>query len=39
MTTTWQPLPAAQDEVVGLLADLIKIDTSNWGDSAETVGR
>lgn len=38
MTTTWQPLPAAQDEVVGLLADLIKIDTSNWGDSAETVG-
>ncbi|MSO26791.1 MAG: M20/M25/M40 family metallo-hydrolase [Candidatus Nanopelagicales bacterium] len=38
MTPAWQPLPAAEAEVVELLADLIKIDTSNWGDSAETVG-
>ena len=38
MTNTWEPLPHAESEVVGLLRDLIQIDTSNWGESAETVG-
>ena len=38
MSATWEPLPQAEGEVVGLLTDLIQIDTSNWGDSAETVG-
>ena len=28
------PDPAAQDEVVGLAADLIRIDSSNYGDSS-----
>ncbi len=38
MTATWNPLPQAEGEVVGLLTDLIRIDTSNWGESNETVG-
>ena len=38
MTDTWNPLPQAEGEVVGLLTDLIRIDTSNWGESSETVG-
>lgn len=32
------PLPDAEAEVVGLTQDLIRIDSSNWGDSPETVG-
>ncbi|MBI1352585.1 MAG: M20/M25/M40 family metallo-hydrolase [Actinomycetales bacterium] len=31
-------LPDAEAEVVALTQDLIRIDTSNWGDSPETVG-
>jgi len=31
-------LPAAEDEVVRLTQELIRIDSSNWGDSPETVG-
>ncbi len=38
MTTAWEALPQAESEVVELLTDLIQIDTSNWGESAETVG-
>ena len=38
MTDTWNPLPQAEGEVVGLLTDLIRIDTSNWGESSETLG-
>jgi acetylornithine deacetylase/succinyl-diaminopimelate desuccinylase-like protein len=38
MTDTWNSLPQAEGEVVGLLTDLIRIDTSNWGESSETVG-
>ncbi|MDA3022211.1 MAG: M20/M25/M40 family metallo-hydrolase [Actinomycetota bacterium] len=38
MSAIWEPLPQAEGEVVGLLTDLIQIDTSNWGDSSETVG-
>lgn len=38
MTDNWNPLPQAEGEVVGLLTDLIRIDTSNWGESSETVG-
>jgi acetylornithine deacetylase/succinyl-diaminopimelate desuccinylase-like protein len=33
-----EPLPDAEAEVVQLTQDLIRIDSSNWGDSAETVG-
>ena len=38
MSATWKPLPQAEGEAVGLLTDLIQIDTSNWGESNETVG-
>ena len=38
MSATWNPLPQAEGEAVGLLTDLIQIDTSNWGESNETVG-
>ncbi len=38
MSATWKPLPQAEGEAVGLLTDLIRIDTSNWGESNETVG-
>ena len=31
-------LPDAEAEVVALTQELIRIDSSNWGDSAETVG-
>src|SRR3954468_21051136 len=33
-----QPLAGAQDEVAGLLADLIRIDTTNTGDTATGKG-
>ncbi len=32
------PLPDVEAEVVQLTQDLIRIDSSNWGDSPETVG-
>ena len=41
MTALGQPLPSiaeAEAEVVTLTQELIRIDSSNWGDSAETVG-
>jgi acetylornithine deacetylase/succinyl-diaminopimelate desuccinylase-like protein len=43
MTTTpdareWQALPDAEAEVVQLTQELIRIDSSNWGDAPETVG-
>ena len=31
-------LPAAEREVITITQDLIRIDSSNWGESAETVG-
>ena len=34
----WQPLPEAEEDVVTLVRDLIRIDTSNWGESTQTVG-
>ena len=34
----WQPIPEAESDVVELVRDLIRIDTSNWGESAQTVG-
>ncbi len=34
----WQPLPDAEAEVARLTQELIRIDTSNWGDAPETVG-
>lgn len=33
-----QPLPEAESDVVGLLRDLIRIDTTNAGERPETVG-
>ena len=33
-----EPLPDAEAEVVQLTQELIRIDSSNWGDSPETVG-
>jgi acetylornithine deacetylase/succinyl-diaminopimelate desuccinylase-like protein len=36
--STWQPLPEAEADVVQLTQDLIRIDSSNWGDAPETVG-
>ncbi len=33
-----EPLPEAEAEVVQLTQELIRIDSSNWGDSPETVG-
>ena len=41
MTIVGEPLPSiaeAEAEVVTLTQELIRIDSSNWGDSAETVG-
>ncbi|MHB8795943.1 MAG: M20/M25/M40 family metallo-hydrolase [Candidatus Nanopelagicales bacterium] len=41
MTTTpaaLDPLPDAEAEVVRLTQELIRIDSSNWGDAPETVG-
>lgn len=37
-TVSWQALPEAEAEVVQLTQELIRIDSSNWGDSPETVG-
>lgn len=37
-TSSWQALPDAEGEIVELTQDLIRIDSSNWGDSPETVG-
>ena len=37
-TSQWQALPDAEAEVVQLTQELIRIDSSNWGDSPETVG-
>ena len=37
-TTDLEPLPDAEAEVVQLTQELIRIDSSNWGDSPETVG-
>lgn len=37
-TVEWQPLPDAEAEVVQLTQELIRIDSSNWGDAPETVG-
>jgi acetylornithine deacetylase/succinyl-diaminopimelate desuccinylase-like protein len=37
-TGSWQGLPDAEDEVVLLTQELIRIDSSNWGDAPETVG-
>lgn len=34
----WQAIPEAESDVVDLVRDLIRIDTSNWGESVETVG-
>jgi len=36
--TPLESLPAAESEVVDLTRELIRIDSSNWGDSPETVG-
>ncbi len=33
-----EPLPDAEAEVVQLTQELIRIDSSNWGDAPETVG-
>ncbi|MCX6431771.1 MAG: M20/M25/M40 family metallo-hydrolase [Actinobacteria bacterium] len=33
-----EPLPDAEAEVAQITQELIRIDTSNWGDSSETVG-
>lgn len=38
MDAPWQPLPEAENDVVTLTQELIQIDSSNWGDSPETVG-
>jgi acetylornithine deacetylase/succinyl-diaminopimelate desuccinylase-like protein len=35
---SWQSLPDAEAEVVTLTQELIRIDSSNWGDAPETVG-
>jgi len=37
-SSEWQVLPGAEDDVVELTRGLIRIDSSNWGDSAQTVG-
>ena len=34
----WEYLPGAQEDVVELTRALIRIDSSNWGDSPQTVG-
>ena len=36
--TDLQEIPDAEDEVVVLTQELIRIDSSNWGDAPETVG-
>ena len=36
--SVWQALPDAEAEVVQLTQELIRIDSSNWGDAPETVG-
>ena len=36
--TSPQPLAGAQDEVAELLSDLIRIDTTNTGDTATSAG-
>jgi acetylornithine deacetylase/succinyl-diaminopimelate desuccinylase-like protein len=38
VTRDLEPLPDAEAEVVQLTQELIRIDSSNWGDSPETVG-
>lgn len=38
LDSTWQPLPDAESDVVTLTQELIRIDSSNWGDAPETVG-
>ncbi|MFN8170478.1 MAG: M20/M25/M40 family metallo-hydrolase [Candidatus Nanopelagicales bacterium] len=38
LPTTWEPLPDAEAEVTSLTQELIRIDSSNWGDAPETVG-
>ena len=38
LPTTWEPLPDAEAEVTTLTQELIRIDSSNWGDAPETVG-
>ncbi len=38
LPTTWTPVADAEAEVVTLTQELIRIDSSNWGDAAETVG-
>jgi len=37
-TGDWQALPEAEADVVTLTQELIRIDSSNWGDAPETVG-
>ena len=34
----WNPLPEAEADVIGLTQGLIRIDTSNYGESPQTVG-
>ena len=34
----WDALPGADQDVIDLTRGLIRIDSSNWGDSPETVG-
>lgn len=34
----WEYLPGAQEDVIELTRELIRIDSSNWGDSPQTVG-
>jgi acetylornithine deacetylase/succinyl-diaminopimelate desuccinylase-like protein len=38
LASAWQALPDAESEVVRLTQELIRIDSSNWGDAPETVG-
>lgn len=35
---TWEAMPGTDDDVVELTRGLIRIDSSNWGDSPQTVG-
>jgi len=37
-TQSWEVLPGAEQDVIGLTQGLIRIDSSNWGDSPDTVG-
>lgn len=35
---TWTPMPAVEDDAIDLTRSLIRIDTSNYGNSEQTVG-